>query len=171
MNQRCSHVDEVGTQLDIQRRRLRHVLHVLRSDLGDGNVVYVDLIPANEIQQQVERTFVRFKLEIERLRRHYLTKVANAFNRDAPETPSGKLGFFLLRFPFLAFQRERDVHRLVLRIRGDGAFRSAQIVHNLVLGQSGEKVIRIFGVERLAPFQSPELLNVGLRLDVQALRW
>ena len=44
----------------VEGSRFRHVLHVLGGDLGDGNVVDVDLILPDQIQQQVQRPFVRF---------------------------------------------------------------------------------------------------------------
>ena len=64
VDQRRRHVHEVRTQLNIQRRRLFHVLQVLRGDLRDRNVLYVDFLLPNEVQKQIQRAFVLFKMEV-----------------------------------------------------------------------------------------------------------
>jgi hypothetical protein len=60
VDQRSCRIDEIRTQLHVQRRSLRHVIHVLSGDLRDGNVVDIDLVPPDEIQKQIEGSFVRF---------------------------------------------------------------------------------------------------------------
>ena len=47
-------------------RGLLHVLQVLRRDGGDGDVVDVDLLLADQVQQQVERTLVVLQVDIQR---------------------------------------------------------------------------------------------------------
>ena len=63
-------------RFDIERDRSLHVLHVLSRDLRNRDVVDIDLIFANEIQQQIEWALVLFELKIERGRRHYLHTLA-----------------------------------------------------------------------------------------------
>ena len=49
-----------------------HVFEVLRRDLRDGDVVDVDLLLADQVQQQVERAVVVFQVKIQRGRHFYL---------------------------------------------------------------------------------------------------
>jgi hypothetical protein len=39
----------------------------LRRDAGDGNVADIDLLPANEVEEKIERSLIVFEVEIERL--------------------------------------------------------------------------------------------------------
>ncbi len=66
LDQRGRHVDEFGGQFDIHRQRLLHEVEVLRRDLRDGDVVNVDLLLADQVEQQVERPIVMFQVKIER---------------------------------------------------------------------------------------------------------
>ena len=65
MDQRGRHVDELGAQIDIHLPRLLHVLEILRGDFGDGDVADVDLLLANQIQKQVERTFILRQMKVQ----------------------------------------------------------------------------------------------------------
>ncbi len=66
MDQRRGHVNEFGAQLDIQLHGALHVFQVLLRDGGDGDVVDVDLLLADEIEQQVQRTIVLLQVKIKR---------------------------------------------------------------------------------------------------------
>ena len=57
---------ETVRQLDVHLQGALHILQVLRRNLGDGDVVDVDLLLADQVQQQVERPVVMFEVEIER---------------------------------------------------------------------------------------------------------
>ena len=73
MDQGGRHVHEFGPQIDIHFPRLIHVLQVLRSDGCDRDVLDIDLLSADQVQQQVQRPVILRQVEIERLR-HYLTR-------------------------------------------------------------------------------------------------
>ena len=56
-----------------QAHHLAHhvdVIHVLPGDLGDRDVENVEVLPADQIQQQVQWTFERFEDDFERVRRN-----------------------------------------------------------------------------------------------------
>jgi hypothetical protein len=73
MDQRRGNVDEHRAELHVHLRRLLDVVQVLVRDLRDWNVLDVDLLLADQIQQQVERSIVLFQVEIKR-RSHYLSE-------------------------------------------------------------------------------------------------
>ena len=58
VNQRGSHVDEVGGDVYVERFELVKVVEILLGDFGDGNIVDVHLLLADEIEQEIERAFV-----------------------------------------------------------------------------------------------------------------
>ena len=58
VNQHRRHVNEFGRDVHIQLAQLFDVGQILRGDLRDRNVVDVDVLLANQIEQQVERAFV-----------------------------------------------------------------------------------------------------------------
>ena len=58
MNQHCRHVDKFGGDVYIQLAELLDIREILGRDLGDRDVVDVDVLLADQIQQQVERTFI-----------------------------------------------------------------------------------------------------------------
>ena len=64
VNQRRRHVDELRSQIDIQLARLFHVRKILRGDGGDGDVLDIDLLLANQVQQQIERPFVVLQMDV-----------------------------------------------------------------------------------------------------------
>ena len=72
LDQGRGHVDELGAQLDIHLRGASDVLEILRGNLRDGDVIDVDLLLADQVQQQVERPVVVFEMEIER-NRHFVS--------------------------------------------------------------------------------------------------
>ncbi len=45
-------------------------VHVLARDLGDRDVEDVEVLPADEVEQQVERAFERLEEHLERVRRN-----------------------------------------------------------------------------------------------------
>ncbi len=53
MDQGRRHVDELRAQIDIHFARFVHILQVLRGDGRDGDILDVDLLLADQIQQQV----------------------------------------------------------------------------------------------------------------------
>ncbi len=63
MNQRRGHVDEVGGNVDIEFFELVQVVEILLGDFGDGDVVNVHLLLADQIEQQVERTLVSGQID------------------------------------------------------------------------------------------------------------
>ena len=64
MNQGGRHVHELGAQVHVQLPGLFHVLQILRGDGGDGNVLDIDLLPANQVQKQIERPFIMFQMDV-----------------------------------------------------------------------------------------------------------
>ena len=58
MNQHGRHVDEFGRDVNIQFPQLFDVGQILCGDFRDRNIVDIDVLLANQIQQQVERTLV-----------------------------------------------------------------------------------------------------------------
>jgi len=46
--------------------RLLQVFQVLIGDGGDGDITDVDLLPADEIEQQIERTLIFFQVNVQR---------------------------------------------------------------------------------------------------------
>ena len=63
------HQQVFARQLELQVGHQLDVLHVLARDLGDRDVEDVEVLPADQVQQQVERTFERFEEHLQRLRR------------------------------------------------------------------------------------------------------
>ena len=59
VDQRRRHVDEVSRDVDIQLFELVEIIEILLGDLGDGNIVNVHLLLADQIEQEIERAFVR----------------------------------------------------------------------------------------------------------------
>ena len=63
MDQRRRHVDEVAGDVDIQLFELVQVIEILLGDFGDGNIVDVHLLLANQIEQEIERPFVHRQID------------------------------------------------------------------------------------------------------------
>ncbi len=63
------HHHVLASKLELQVLHQLDVLHVLLGDLGERNVENVEILPADEIQKQVERTFERLEEYFECLRR------------------------------------------------------------------------------------------------------
>ena len=61
-DQRRGHVDEIGGDIDIELFELVQIFQILARDLGDGNIVNVHLLLADQIQQQVERAIVGIEM-------------------------------------------------------------------------------------------------------------
>ena len=59
------HVDELGAQIDVHFARLFHEFQILGSDGSDGDVFDVDLLLADQVQQQVQRSLILLQMEIE----------------------------------------------------------------------------------------------------------
>ena len=72
VDQRRGHVDELGAQLDIHLGGALDVFEILSGDLSDRDVVDVDLLLADQVQQQIERPIVMFQVKIERSR-HFVS--------------------------------------------------------------------------------------------------
>ena len=66
MYQSRRHVDEFGPQVHIHLPRLLQILQILGGDGGDGNVLDVDLLLADQVQQQVQRALVLFQVDVQR---------------------------------------------------------------------------------------------------------
>ena len=61
MDQQRSHVNKFGGDINVE---LLHALHIgkkLRRDAGDGNVVDIDILLADEVEQKVERALVNLR--------------------------------------------------------------------------------------------------------------
>ena len=58
VNQHRGHIDELGRNVYIQFAELFDVCEVLAGDLGDRDIVDIDVLFADEVEQQVERAFV-----------------------------------------------------------------------------------------------------------------
>ncbi len=65
MDQRRGHVDELGAQLDVQFQGALHVLQILLRDGGNRDVVDVDLLFADQVQQEIERPVVLLQMKIQ----------------------------------------------------------------------------------------------------------
>ena len=63
VDQRRGHVDEIGGDVDIELFELVEVIEILLGDFRDGNVVDVHLLPANQIEQEIERSFVHRQID------------------------------------------------------------------------------------------------------------
>jgi hypothetical protein len=81
------HVDEFGGDVDVLDFELMEIVEVLRSDFGDLNVVNVHLLLLDEIEKQVEGTFVHRDIDFVG-RRHFfscqLSVVGHQFSERAP---------------------------------------------------------------------------------------
>ena len=73
MDQSGLHIDELGAQIDIHFARLIQILQVLRRNGCDWDILDIDLLGADQVQQQIEGPVILCQVEIER-RRHYLTR-------------------------------------------------------------------------------------------------
>src|ERR1019366_2855985 len=60
VNQHRSHVNELGGDVHVEVANALDIGEVLRGDPGDGNVVDVDVLLADQVEQQVERALVDF---------------------------------------------------------------------------------------------------------------
>src|SRR5271170_3031626 len=58
VNQHGGHVDKIGRHIHVQLANLFHVGEILLGDAGNRNIVDVNILLANQIKQQVQRTFV-----------------------------------------------------------------------------------------------------------------
>ena len=58
VNKHRGHVDEFGCDVDIQLAQFLNIGKILRRDLRNGNVVDVDVLLADEVEQQIQRAFV-----------------------------------------------------------------------------------------------------------------
>ena len=65
MNQCRRHVDKFSAQIHVHLAGLLHVRQVLGSDGRDGDVLDVDLLFADEIEQQIEGAFVVLQVDVE----------------------------------------------------------------------------------------------------------
>ena len=65
VDQRGGHEDELGADVEVHFARLLEVAQVLRRDGGDGDVADVDLLFANEVEQQIERSVIVVEVDIQ----------------------------------------------------------------------------------------------------------
>ena len=56
---RGGHVNKIRRDIDIEFFDLMEIIEILFGDFGDGNIVDVHLLLADQIKQQIERAFVR----------------------------------------------------------------------------------------------------------------
>ena len=71
VDERRGHVDELGAQFDVELEGPLHVLQVLGGDGGDGDVVDVDLLLADQVQQQIKRPLIVFQMKVQRRRHNF----------------------------------------------------------------------------------------------------
>ena len=62
VNERRGHENKFARHVNIQLLEHPQVVEVLFGDLGDGDVVDVDFLLADEVKEEVERPFVDFEL-------------------------------------------------------------------------------------------------------------
>src|SRR5581483_6200458 len=58
VDQQRGHVDELGGYIHIELLHSFYISEILRRELRDRNVVYVDVLLADQIEQKVEWAFV-----------------------------------------------------------------------------------------------------------------
>ena len=64
------HHEILARQFELHATHHVDVLHVLARDLGNGNIEDVQVLPADQVQQQVERAFERLQENLQRIRRN-----------------------------------------------------------------------------------------------------
>ncbi len=69
LGEQRGHHEILGGEFPLQRGHQLDVLHVLAGDLGDFDVEDVEVLAADQIQQQIERTFERLEKYFERIGR------------------------------------------------------------------------------------------------------
>ncbi len=69
VDQRGGHVDEVGGDIDVVLFELMDIFQILAGNFGDGDIVNIDVLLANQVEQQVERAFVLFEADFIAVRR------------------------------------------------------------------------------------------------------
>ena len=74
MNQGRRHVNKFRTQVDIHLPGFVDVLQVLLGDGSNGDIPYIDLLFADQVEQEIKRAFVMRDMKTERERRHRLTR-------------------------------------------------------------------------------------------------
>jgi len=60
VDQHRRHVDELGGNVHVEFAYALDISEVLRRDPGNGDVVNVDVLLADQVEQQVERSFINF---------------------------------------------------------------------------------------------------------------
>jgi hypothetical protein len=67
VNQHRRHVNKLARHVDVELSYALDINQVLRRDLRDGDIIDVDVLLADQVQQQVERPFVNLtELDSER---------------------------------------------------------------------------------------------------------
>ena len=67
---RRGHHQVLARKLELHLCHQLDVLHVLARDLGDRDVEDVEVLPTDQVQQEIERPFERFEEHLERVRRN-----------------------------------------------------------------------------------------------------
>ena len=70
VDQGRGHVEELGADVDIHLASLIEIRQVLRGDGGDWDVLDVDLLFADQVQQQIQGALILRQVNIQR-RRHF----------------------------------------------------------------------------------------------------
>jgi len=55
LHQHCRHVNKLGGNVHIELANLLHIAQILRRDARNGNVVNINILLADQVQQQVQR--------------------------------------------------------------------------------------------------------------------
>ena len=58
MNEDCGHINKVGGNIHVKLAKFFYVRQILSGDLGNRDVVDVDILLADKIKQQIQRPFV-----------------------------------------------------------------------------------------------------------------
>ena len=107
VDQRCRHEDEFAGDVDVHLLEQVEIVEVLLGDLGNGNVVDIDLLLADEVEQQVERSLVDRDFH----RRRWSCHVGGALGHRTPHC-------FASAFDLGWYAGDRRVHRSDGRLYG-----------------------------------------------------
>ena len=88
-DQHRSHQQIFGGELELRPAHHLHVAQILARQLGHRDVEHIDVLPPDQIQQQIKRTFECFQKDLERFRRNVeiVRKLVDRFAIDARQRP------------------------------------------------------------------------------------
>jgi len=102
-DERGGHVQEICGDVDVQLFELVEVVQILTGDFGDGDVVDVHLLLADQVEQQIERAFVGFDVHVvgrrNRTSTHCVPPIPTA--ASGAKAPRGALPAWLKPCPYV----------------------------------------------------------------------